>query len=264
VQPGGKTPLKDVAAQIRDRLSADAADRAAKAKADEIRAKLQGAADFIAVVKALGLSPIDTTIPKIDRPPGAAADVMADATFALAPDGVSAPVKTPAGWLVIKARETLPAAVPPLAEIKDRVAAALKRQRAEAIAFERAKELAAEAKGGDFAAAAKKAGATMGETPRFSLAKPAEKLPGDAMLTAFKTPAGATTEPVKTQQGFYVMKVLDRTPADPSGFSADKERVTREVLSQKQSQAWQAWVDAARAGAKVEVAPKLPAPRRSS
>lgn len=264
VQPGGKTPLKDVAAQIRDRVSADAADRAAKAKADEIRAKLQGAADFIAEVKALGLSPIDTTIPKIDRPPGAAADVMADATFALAPDGVSAPVKTPAGWLVIKARETLPAAVPPLAEIKDRVAAALKRERAEALAFERAKELAAEAKGGDFAAAAQKAGATMGETPRFSLAKPAEKLPGDAMLTAFKTPAGATTEPVKTQQGFYVMKVLDRTPADPSGFSADKERVTREVLSQKQSQAWQAWVDAARAGAKVEVAPKLPAPRRSS
>jgi len=58
------------------------------------------------------------------------------------------------------------------------------------------------------------------------------------------------------------MKVLERTPAEPGGFAADKERVTREVLSQKQSQAWQAWIEAARTGAKIDVAPKPPAPRR--
>ena len=263
IQPGGKTPLKEVAAQIRDRLSAEAADRAAKAKADDARAKLQGAADFAATARTLELNPLDTTVAKIDTPTGAP-DVMADATFALAQDGVSAPVKTPAGWIVIKAGETLPASVPPLAEIKERVSTAAKRARAETLGLERAKQLVTEAKAGDFAAAAKKAGATTGETPRFSLAKPAEKLPGDAMLKAFQTPAGSITEPVKTPQGYYVMKVLDRTPADPSGFAADKEKVAKEVLSQKQSQAWQAWVDAARAGSKVETAPKPPAPRRSS
>ena len=264
IQPGGKTPLKEVAAQIRDRLSAEAADRASKAKADEARAKLQTAADFSATAKALELTALDTTIPKIDRPPTAAPDVMADTAFALAPDGVSAPLKTPAGWIVMKARETLPASVPPLAEIKDRVTAAAKRERAEALALERAKVLATDAKAGDFAAATKKAGATTGEIPRFSLAKPAEKLPGDAMLKAFQTPAGATTEPVKTPQGYYVMKVLDRMPADPSGFPAEKDKVAKEVLSQKQTQAWQTWVDAARAGAKIDTAPKPPAPRRSS
>jgi peptidyl-prolyl cis-trans isomerase D len=162
----------------------------------------------------------------------------------------------------MKARETLPAAVPPLAEIKDRVAAAVKRERAEALALDRAKQLATDAKAGDFGAAAKKAGATAGETPRFSLAKPAEKLPGDAMVAAFQTPVGATTDPVKTQQGYYVMKVLDRTPPEASGFAAEKDKVAKEVLTQKQSQAWEAWVAAARAGAKVEVAPKPPAPRR--
>jgi hypothetical protein len=36
------------------------------------------------------------------------------------------------------------------------------------------------------------------------------------------------------------------------------------VLSQKQTQAWQAWMDAARAGSKIETAPKPPPPRRSS
>ena len=262
IHPGGKTPMKEVAAQIRDRLSAEAADRAAKAKAEDARAKLQGAADFSATAKSLELNPLDTTVAKTDRSPGAGPDVMADTTFALAQDGVSAPVKTPAGWIVIKAREMLPASVPPLAEIKDRVSTAAKRARAETLGLERAKQLVTEAKAGDFAAAAKKAGATTGETPRFSLAKPAEKLPGDAMLKAFQAPAGSVTEPVKTTQGYYVMKVLERTPADPSGFAVDKEKVAREVLSQKQSQAWQAWVDAARAGSKVETSPKPPTPRR--
>src|SRR5207247_1974103 len=204
-QPGGRTPLKDVAPQIRDRLSAEAADKAARAKAEEARAPLQGAKDFSAEAKTLGLAPLDTTIPKIERPPTGPSDTMADTAFALAPDGVSAPVKTPAGWIVIKARETLPAAVPPLAEIKERVAAAVKRERAEGLALERAKQLVTEAKAGDFAAAAKNAGATTGETPRFTLAKPAEKLPGDAMLKAFQTPVGSMTEPVKSPQGFYVM-----------------------------------------------------------
>jgi peptidyl-prolyl cis-trans isomerase D len=262
VQPGGKTPLKEVAAQIRDRLSAAAADNAAKAKAEEARAKLQNAADFSAEAKALGLNPLDTTIPKIDRPPSAAPDLMADAAFALAHDGVSAPVKTPAGWIVIKARETLPPAVPPLAEVKDRVSAALKRERAEAIGLERAKQLTNDAKAGDFAAAAKKAGATTGDTPSFTLAKPAEKLPGDAMMAAFQTAVGVVTEPVKTPQGYYVMKVLERTAPDPAGFAADREKVAKEVLAQKQSQAWQAWVDGARAGAKIDVTSKPPAPRR--
>jgi peptidyl-prolyl cis-trans isomerase D len=264
VQPGGKTPLKEVAAQIRDRVSAANADNAAKAKAEEARAKLQGAADFSAEAKALGLNPLDTTIPKIDRPPTAAPDLMADAAFALAHDGVSAPVKTPAGWIVIKARETLPPAVPPLAEVKDRVAAALKRERAEAMALERAKQLVTDAKGGDFTASAKKAGASTGDTPVFSLAKPAEKLPGDAMMAAFQTPTGVVTDPVKTQQGYYVLKVLERTAPDPAGFAAEKDKVAKEVLAQKQSQAWQSWVEGARAGAKVEIAQKPPAPRRNS
>jgi peptidyl-prolyl cis-trans isomerase D len=257
VLPGAKTPLKEVAAQIRDRISAEAADKAAKARADEVRATLQGAADFSAEAKRLGLNPLDTTMPKIDPAPGTPTDSMSEATFGLSPQGVSTPVKTPAGWVIVKHRESLPAAVPPFADVKDRVVAALKRERAETMALERAKTLAAEAKT-DFVAAARKAGATTGETPRFSLAKPAEKFPGDAMLAAFQTMVNGVTEPVKTGQGYYVLKVLERVPADPAGFAADKDKVTKELLTQKQSQAWQAWVEGARSGAKIQTAPPPP------
>ena len=119
---------------------------------------------------------------------------MAQAVFALAIDGRVAAGED-AGRLD-RDQDAASRCRPPCRRSRrSRIASptALKRERAEAIALERAKQLAAEAKGGDFAAAAKKAGATTGETPRFSLAKPAEKLPGDAMLAAFQTATGATS-----------------------------------------------------------------------
>src|SRR5499433_920585 len=258
VQEGGKKPLKDVAAQIRERLQAEAADRAARARADEIRAKLIGAADFSAEAKKLGLTPFDATIARKQSGPFTGADTMEDAAFNLSLGGVSTPVKTPAGWVVMKNLESLPAAVPPLAEIRGQVEAGVKRQKAEAVAQTRAKQLAEDLKHSDLPTAAKKAGAQTGQTPRFSRAKPAERLPGDVMMAALQAPAGAITDPVKSQQGYYVLKVLEHVPPDMSGLAAERERVERELLARKQNQAWQSWLGAARAKAKVDVSTQLP------
>jgi peptidyl-prolyl cis-trans isomerase D len=155
--------------------------------------------------------------------------------------------------------EGIPAGVPPLAEVKDQVVTSVKRQKAETVALERAKQIAADAQGGDFGGAAKKAGATSGETTRFSRAKPAERLPGDAMLAALQTPVGQLSAPIKAQQGYYVVKVLERVPPDPGGLAAEREKLLREVLTQKQSLAWESWLSGARANAKIET--HLPARR---
>ncbi|HEY3066972.1 MAG TPA: peptidyl-prolyl cis-trans isomerase [Methylomirabilota bacterium] len=262
VREGGRKTLKEVAPQIRQRLATTAAESAARAKAEELKPVLQAAPDFMAEARKLGRAPVETTISRIVQMPGRT-DPLEEAAFALAVGGVSLPIQTPAGFVVLKNVEALPAAVPPLAEIKDKVATAVKRQKAELAALERAKKLAADAKGGDFAAAAKAAGAATGETPRFSRAKPAERLPGDAMLAALQTPQGDVTEPVKTQQGYYVLKVLSRVAPDPSALVAEQEKLSRDVLAQKQSQAWEAWLGAARAGAKIETNVQMLRPRRS-
>jgi len=254
VREGGRKPLKEVAGQIRDRLAAEAADRAMKARADEIRPLLQAAKDFMAEAKTLGLTAAESTIARVDRLAGfGAPDPLEETAFALALSGVSTPVKTPAGLVVLKAIGTIAAGVPPLGEVRDKVTVAVKRQKAEGTALERAAQLAADAKSGDLPAAAKKAGATAGETPRFSRQKPAEKLPGDAMLAALQTPAGGLTVPVKTQQGYYVLKVLERVAPDMSALSGERDKILKEVLAQKQGQAWESWVSVARAGAKVEI-----------
>ena len=190
----------------------------------------------------------------------AATDTLEEAAFALAQGGVSTPLTTPAGLVLIKVVGVIPAGVPPLGEIKDKVTASVKRQKAETTALERAKQLAADAQSGDFAAAARKAGAVTGETARFSRAKPAERLPADAMMAALQTPAAQLSAPVKAQQGYYVVKVLERVAADMSGLAAERDKLLKEMLVQKQSLAWESWLNGARANAKIET--HLPPSRR--
>lgn len=261
VREGGKKPLKEVAPQIRERLRQEAAERAARARAEEVRGRLLGAADFLAEARRLGLSPQETTIARRPPTPGMATDPMEETAFALADQGVSQPVRTPAGWVVMKSVQTLPAAVPPLAEIRDRVAAAVKRQKAEALALDKARALAAEARQSDFEAAARKAGARVGQSPRFSRARPTDTLPGDVMAAALATPAGAVTDPVKAPAGYYVVRVRERIPPDLAALAAERERIEKDVLARKRSEAWQAWVRAARAGARVEMSAAWSGPR---
>jgi peptidyl-prolyl cis-trans isomerase D len=207
----------------------------------------------MAEAKTLRLIPVETTMTKLGRPPGMpGVDTLEDAAFNLTVGGVTPPVKTPAGWMILRVTEIIPPGVPPLAEVRDRVTAAVKRRKADTAASGRAKQLVEDAQAGDLQAAAKKAGATYGETPRFSKAKPADKLPGDVQLAALQTPAGQSSAPVKTPTGYFVIKVLERVPAGPLD-PAEKDKLLRELTSQKQSQAWERWVLAARADAKIEV-----------
>jgi peptidyl-prolyl cis-trans isomerase D len=264
VREGASKPLKDVAAQIRDRLAADAADKAARAKADETRPALQQAKDFMAQARALGLAPLETTMTKVGRPPGlppgVGPDTLEEAAFALALGGVTEPVKTPTGWVLLKAIDAIPAGVPPLAEIHDRVVAVVKRQKADVLAAGRAKQLADDARSGPLEAAARKDGAAYGETPRFSRAKPAEKLPGDAQLVALQTPTGETSPPVRTPQGYYIVKVLERVPAGPVD-PLERDKLEKELVTQKQNQIWERWVLAARGDARIDVVGQRPARR---
>jgi peptidyl-prolyl cis-trans isomerase D len=263
IKEGGRKPKEAVAGEIGAKLATEASDRAAKAKADEARAGLLAAKDFMAEAKGRGLTPLETTIERPERPtPGMPADSMQETAFNLAPGGVSAPLKTPAGWVVMKNVESLPATTPPLADIRDKVATVVRRQKAEAQALERAKQLVTDARAGDFTAAAKKTGAVTGETPVFTRQTPADRVPGDAMIAALQTPLNGVTEPVRTPQGYYVLKVLERVAADMSAFASEREKLSREVLTQKQSRAWESWLSEAMSRAKVDLTPGVQPPRR--
>lgn len=256
IQPGAQKPLADVAGEIRVRLQTERAQAAAIARADELRPVLEKAKDFAAEAQKLKLQPYDVTVSRSAELPGVGRDdTVQEATFSLTVGGVSSPIKTPSGPLLMKVVAHLPATVPPLAEIKDRVADAVKNRKAGVAAAEEARKVTDGARAGEFVAAAKKHGLTVAETALFSRTQPpSDKLPGEAMIAALQTPVGAVSDPVKTLQGYYVVQTLERRPPDAAAVSKDREQLTREVLETKRNQAWESWLTSARAKSKVEVA----------
>ncbi len=263
IQGGTKRPLKEAASQIRGKLAGEGSDRTALAKAEELKEALGSAGDFLVEARRRGLEPKTALLARGDSLEGVGGLQNAEeAVFSLALGGVTPPLKTSAGYVVIKVVESLPAAVPPFTEVKGKVAEAFKRQKAQALALARAKEVAAAAgKGKDLLAAAKKQGLSSGDTGFFSRSEPAadRRVPGEVTRVAFQLAAGKVSEPVATPQGIFVVKTLERRLPDPAGFDKAREELRQQVLAQKKEQAWESWTGSLRAGAKITYSSRLSA-----
>ncbi|HTY80891.1 MAG TPA: SurA N-terminal domain-containing protein [Candidatus Bathyarchaeia archaeon] len=257
VQDGGLQPFREVAARIKERLGAERSEKAAQAKADEARTALLGAKDFVAEAKKLGLEVKEATAARGDGLEGIGRDPqLEDAMFGLAVGGVSPVIRTTGGLTIMRVAEQFPAGVPPFADIKDKVIEAVKRERAQTMAEERAKAFAAGVGTGDFLALARKDKLAAGETPLFSRAEPPkdnEALPGPVLLAALRTPVGGISEPVRAGAGVYVVKTLERLPADPQGFDKVRDQMRSQLLEAKRNEAWARWIKGLYAGATVKV-----------
>jgi peptidyl-prolyl cis-trans isomerase D len=99
--------LEEVKERVRDVVIKNKALEMAKQKAADVFAKLKGAADFDKAAKAAGVDPKTTELITRDSPlpeVGTAPDVVADA-FRLPQGGVSDPVSTPNGAVIVKVLE---------------------------------------------------------------------------------------------------------------------------------------------------------------
>ena len=110
-------------------------------------------------------------------------------------------------------------------------------------------------KGEDPKVLVRQGGATYSEVGPFSRAEPL----GDRALgqvlgpIALTLPEGGVGGPVDGPGGFYVVKLLGRERPDPAGFGAARSETEARLLREKRARLWQAWLAAARAGAKIEV-----------
>jgi peptidyl-prolyl cis-trans isomerase D len=258
VKEGGQLPLRDVAAKIKETLTAQKTEEAAQARAEEVRAALLSAKDFRAEAKRLGLEAQEATFARGDALGDAGRDPQLDETiFGVAVGGVSTPIKTAGGVAIVRIEEQIPAGVPPVAEIRERVVEAIKRERAEQQVTDKAKALVATlGKGGDFAATAKADGFSTGSIPMFSRSDPPKErgsLPGGVLVAALQTPVGQVAEPVRADGGVYVVKTLERAEAAPDGLEKERAELEKQVLEQKRTLAWDNWIRGRLADSKVQV-----------
>ncbi len=258
VVPGSRKELKEVAPTLRATLAAEGQLKVHRDRAQEVQQALLVAADFATEARRRGLTVREAGPLRRGDPVEGVGRVAeaSDAIFALPPDGVSSPVRVPEGLVIFRLVGIEPSRLLPLAEARADVLRAVRRQKALAEAKARAENLAAGVqKGEDPRALARQGNVTYGEVGPFSRAEPL----GDRALGQVLSPVALTlTEggvggPVEGPGGFYVIKLLGRDRPDPAGFEPARVALEARLLREKRARLWQAWLAAARAGAKIEI-----------
>lgn len=258
VVPAARKELKDVAGQLRATLAAEGQQKALRDKADTVHQALLQARDFAAEARRLGLTvrevgPLARTdaVEGVGRIPDAT-----DAIFGLPAGGVSAPVKVPEGYVLFRLLEREESRVLPIAEVRDQAAQAVRRDKATEAARARAQQVIEALRAGqEPRAVAKRENAAYEELGPLSRAEPsprAELMPVVGNL-ALQLPEGGVGGPAVGPRGVYVVKALAREHPSPADFDKARAEATRQLLEQKKSQVWQAYLAAARAAATITI-----------
>ncbi|RMF22486.1 MAG: hypothetical protein D6760_07370 [Deltaproteobacteria bacterium] len=250
-EPGGQRPLEEVRDQIAAKLAkekaAEAAFDLAAADAAEIA---DGKATLEAVADQRGLK-IETTplLGKGDVVPGiGTAPTLIETALALGEGETSDPIHIGKSYYLVQVAERKPSYVPELAEVREQVEKAYRRQLAAERARERAEELLEKLRGGaDIETAAAEAGLEAKQTDPFD--RRGSYVPGLGNLrglkeAAFQTKADGEVLPrVFMHEGdAYVCVRSGYEEADRANFEEVKDTYMERLKQQLEQQAVDAFV----------------------
>jgi hypothetical protein len=144
------------------------------------------------------------------------------------------------------------AGVPPLAQLHDAVAAKVREQKKEEKARGVADELIRRVKAGASLADASKAlklpNREFDPFTRVTMPLASPKITG----VAFGLPEGALSDVIDTPEGLYVIKVLQRIPADSDAFVKNKDEFRRDMIRSVRQDRIREYLADLRASAKVQ------------
>ena len=256
-------PFEEVKNQLRFELVPNLADKQASDVADQMSAAIRRSnktsLDDLANQYKLVVGetrPVSATDPLIEL---ANSPDVKDAIFRLRAGELSLPIRTDRGYVVLSLKTVLPAHQATLEEVRDKITADLKREKAAELARSKAEELAKRVKAGDkFDVAAK----ALGLEPKISdlLARDGS-IPGAAsgkqLSTAFHLNAGGVGTPLSLGQNWLVYRVAEKQESNPTDFEKQKRELTEAVLQSKRELAFQAFRTALEARLKQEGKLKL-------
>jgi peptidyl-prolyl cis-trans isomerase D len=277
-------PKKVRASHILVRVGDGVTDEAARKKLEAAAARLQKGEDFAKVAAAV--SEDDNTKARGGDvgffASGTMEQAFADAAFALQPGQVSAPVKTAAGWHLIKVTEVVQPKKVTLEEARPEIAGELlQKDRIAALLREKAEAALKAAKGGKALAdlfpteeAAKKAGrapvklgnvviAADSTGPFAADAAFVPKIGQAADLAAAAlaaAPGQVLPKVYETPAGLVVAAVESREKPDPARYDAQRDDMAARLRNRRESQVQSAWLKALRDASEVTVNPEVTKP----
>ena len=263
--------LEEVRAQIADKLKQEKARDLARVRAAADRGKVTGGEKLADVAQASGLS-VATPAPfaRTDVIAGLGRNPeLSNAAFAAAAGEVGPVIDTANGSIVFRVVEKLPAHVPELSAIRDRVETAVRNEHAEALAKTAAEAMLAELqKTPDIDAVAKTSeakadtakahDAKVEETGTFT--RQATSIPKlgaapELKKAAFQlTPEKPVAPAVYNVAGSSVVAVLkERIPADQEKFQTEKANLIKQAEERRKEQAMEQFVNYLKAHASIQV-----------
>ncbi|GBC84862.1 Peptidyl-prolyl cis-trans isomerase D [bacterium HR11] len=260
-RPPRVRPLSEVREEIRRSLARPEAIRRARAFAEELARQVQTEKGVSLARRA---QPPKAVYVETDffAPNELRADVPApirDTVFSLrTPGEVRGPVALGEGtYAIVQWTGTLPPTLPPLTEVRDRVAADWKEAQKMALARKEAEELYQRAlsENGDLKKAAEGAALEVKEAGPFPEAGPVGELgqASDLVRAVFQAQADTVLPPIEVpHRGVVVAKVLERKAFDPKDFEARYHQVRAQVLQQKRQALLFSVLEALKANARVE------------
>jgi parvulin-like peptidyl-prolyl isomerase len=187
---------------------------------------------------------------------GAAPEVAAEA-FRLDAGKVSGVLGSSRGPVFIAVTEKKDPYVPKLDEVKGKVHDDVVRARAAELSRQRASAIASALKtaGDKFTAVAKAQGVEAKDTeliPRQS-ALPDIGVSPEVDKVAFTLPVGSVSDPIHTDQGTVIVRVVQREEVTPEKLRQAREAFRAELLNERRSRFFNAYMNKAREGVRIEV-----------
>ncbi|HEY2434427.1 MAG TPA: peptidylprolyl isomerase [Vicinamibacterales bacterium] len=242
--------LSDVRTQIEDQLKYEQAQSAAQKLADEVAGEIKKPADIEKVARARSLHNGETGFFLPDEPIAGigVSPAVSQAAFSMKEGEVSEPIRTPQGYVFITVTGKQDAYVPKLEEVKAKVRDDVLKQKAIDKARATAATVDASLKAGDFDKAAKAAGLEVKTTDLIARGAPIADIGVSPKLdqVAFALPAGSVSDPIVTENGAAVVKVVERKDPTPQEMAKDQDAVRNELLNDRKQKFFAAYMTKAR------------------
>jgi peptidyl-prolyl cis-trans isomerase D len=261
-KPASTRSLDESRVQIEEILKSERAQSEADRISTDLAGKLTKPEDLETVARVRGLTVSESGFFARDEPIVGLgmAPAVGNRAFEMKTGEVSEAIRSQNGYAFVTVTGTQEARVPSLDEVKARVREDVQKTKAVEAARQKATALAAQLKtAGDFSAAAKTAGLEAKTTDLIArgAALPDVGVSPAVDAAAFALAQGGVSDPIVTDTGAVVVKVLEKKSPTADELTTGRDSVKNELLNQQKQRFYGSYMAKARERMNIKSNPQV-------
>ncbi|MGE0702731.1 MAG: peptidyl-prolyl cis-trans isomerase [Vicinamibacterales bacterium] len=257
-RPGASRSLDEVRSELTEQLTLERAREEAANLADRLGSQATTADTLNSVAASNGLEVVESDFFERDGVIGGIgpAPALTARAFEISGNEVTGIVPVVRGFVIASLAEREDPYLPELDAIREEVRAAVLTSKAKAMATARAAALAPRLKeAADFVAAAKAGGVEAETTDLLTRDAPVPQL-GAApklMAAAFGMSVNAVSDPIETDAGVAIVKVLEKDDVTPDELSSGRDTLREQLLADRRNRFFTSYMNNVKENLQIEI-----------